>query len=182
MGGVMGGTGNAGGGSLGGPGEAGNIWEKTYKQTMGTTGNILGGLSSYSESRRSAAHAKARKRNALQEGRNNMFLQRRQAARDASAKTAWYGASGVDVNVGSPVNVMAGIEADGEVSALQALYAGEMEAANWEIRRRTAKQRGGTALLGTGLNFADPLNWGGGRDALWGNYLGSGGGTYMGAR
>lgn len=182
MGGMTGGAGTAGGGTIGGPGGTGNIWEKMYGQGMGTTGNILGGFSSYNEAGKSAAHAKARKRNALQEGRNNAFLQRRQAAREASARTAWYGASGVDVNVGSPVNVMADIEADGEISALQALYVGEMEGMNREIRRRTAKQRERTALLGVGLNFADPLNWAGGRDELWGNYLSSGGGTYMGMK
>ncbi len=99
-----------------------------YKESMATTGNILGGLSAAQEAGKSAAFAKARRQNALQEGRNNAYLERLRAARMASAKMASYGGSGVDVNEGTPVNVLASMEADGEVSALQALYTGEMNA------------------------------------------------------
>ncbi len=173
MAGAMGGSG--GGGSF-------DMYTKLYKEGMGTTGNILGGLSSYGEAQKSAAFAEAGRKNALQEGRNNAYLERLQAARKASAKMAAYGGQGVDVNEGTPVNVLSSIEADGEVSALQALYAGDMQAMDWNIRKKTARARARTASHGVALNFIDPLNSFGGRDALWGNYLNSGGGTFMGQR
>lgn len=170
------------GGTFGGAGDSGQMWGKYYKESMGSTGNILGGLSAYAEAKKNADFADTRLKNALREGANNAFLRRRFADRRASAMAASYGARGVDVNQGSPVNILAGMEADGEVSALRALYAGELEAANWNAAKKAAKQRGGTALLGVGVNVADPMNMYGGRDAFWGNYLRSGGGTFMGGR
>ena len=170
------------GGTFGGAGDSGQMWGKFYKEGMASTGNILGGLSSYAEAEKSAAFAGARRKNALREGENNAFLQRQSAGRKTSAMAASYGARGVDVNMGTPVNVLASMEADGEVSALQALYAGELDAMNWNMQKKSAKQRGSTALLGVGINMADPANMYGGRDAFWGNYLSSGGGTFMGGR
>ncbi|MCC8194717.1 MAG: hypothetical protein LIP28_08745 [Deltaproteobacteria bacterium] len=155
---------------------------KFYKESAGTTGSILGGLGAYNEAKKSAAYAEDRSRNALREGRNNAYLERLRAARNASSKMASYGAQGVDVNEGTPVNVLSAIEADGEVSALQALYAGDMNAMEWDIQKKAAKQRARTAMTGVGLNLADPMNSFGGRDAFWGNYLNSGGGTFMGQR
>lgn len=166
----------------GADGGSSGMYGKIYKESMGTTGNILGGLSAYGEAGKSAAFAGAMRGNALREGRNEAYLERLRAARAASAATASYGGRGVDVNEGSPVSVLAALEADGEVSALQALYTGDMNALDWNIRKKTARQRARTAEQGVALNFADPLNFQGGRDALWGNYLGSGGGTFMGGR
>ncbi|SBV99049.1 hypothetical protein KL86DPRO_11500 [uncultured delta proteobacterium] len=155
---------------------------ESYREGMGTTGNILGGLSAYAEANKSAKFADARRKNALQEGRNNAYLERLQAARKASSTMAAYGGRGVDVNEGTPVNVLASIEADGEVSALQALYTGDMNALDWNVQKKAAKQRARTAMSGVTANLLDPMNTFGGRDALWGNYLNSGGGTFMGQR
>ena len=145
---------------------------------MGGVGTILGGLSAYSEAGKSAVYADTMRRNAVQKGRNNAYLERLEAARKASAKVAAYGAQGVDVNQGTPVSVLSALDADGEVSALHALYAGESESMEWNIRKKTAEQRGRRVLTGSGFNLLNPVL--GGSGTLWGNYLSSGGGRFMG--
>ena len=53
--------------------------------------------------------------------------------RIAGAQRAAYGASGVDVNVGSPLDVLADTDAEGKMSAMQILYSGELQ--EWNSRQ-----------------------------------------------
>ena len=147
----------------------------------GTAGSIFGSVSSYGEAEKNAKYADAQRRNALQEGRNNAYLERLQAARKASAKMAFYGAQGVDMNEGTPMRVLASLEADGEASALGALYSGEMKAMEWDMRKKAAKQQGSIFVGNMGASLLGSMNVSGGKP-FWDGYLGSGGGTYMGMR
>jgi hypothetical protein len=54
----------------------------------------------------------------------------------------------VDVNAGSALDVLADTDAEGEVSAMQLLYSGELEAWNQKQRAFSVRQQGKNALLG----------------------------------
>ena len=167
----------AGGGSAGAS-SAVNGASSFMEQGMKTTGNILGGVSSFLQSKNAEKYYKANGKNAMQEAKNAAFVEKEKYKQLASAQSAAYGASGVDVNAGSPLDVMAATDAEGAVSAMQMLYSGEVEAANWKLREKSAKNAGISSLLGMGMNLLDPMGKGG-LSSLWGNFQKSGGGGSM---
>lgn len=108
--------------------------------------SVLGGIGSYLDAREQADAYAAYERNARQQAKNEAAQEREKYRKLASSRRAAFGSSGVDVNVGSPLDVLADTEAEGEVSALQLLYGGEREAANWRNRASAARQGGKSAL------------------------------------
>lgn len=151
--GILGSTGAAGAGSA-----AGGM-SSLLGSAMGAAGSILGGLSAYEQSSKNAAHMAAMGRNAMKDAENQAWLKRDAAQRQAASQRARFGASGIEVNEGSPLNVLADIDAQGEVDAAGALHQGKMQKMQWDVRKSSAKQQGRTALFGTLTTLADPLDW-----------------------
>ena len=89
---------------------------------------------------------------ALALAKNKAAQERDKYNRLAASQKANLGASGVDVNQGSPLDVLADTDAEGAVSAMQLLYSGELEA--WNARQRAAyakaeaKNKANSALMG----------------------------------
>ncbi|MDL2291288.1 hypothetical protein LJC09_04210 [Desulfovibrio sp. OttesenSCG-928-F20] len=94
-------------------------------------------------------------RNAMQEAENSAWQHREKAKKQAASQRASFGASGIDVNVGSPLDVLADIDADAEVSAMNALYQGKLQKMNWNMRKNSVKQQGRKALFGSLSNLLD---------------------------
>lgn len=107
---------------------------------------ILGGLSAYEESRASAEAYKQNAAIAQQQAKNQAAQEKDKYRRLASAQRAAYGASGVEVNSGSPLDVLVDTDAEGAMSVMQLLYGGELEAANWRTRANAAKASGRNSL------------------------------------
>lgn len=128
---------------------AGSAAGGSLASIMGMAGTALGGLSAYQQSRQSAAFASANARNAMQEAENKAWQSRDAAKRQAAAQRASFGASGIDVNVGSPLNALADIDAEGELGAMDAIYQGKMNKMGWDIKKNQAKQGGRNALFGS---------------------------------
>lgn len=128
---------------------AGSAAAGSLGSIMGMAGTALGGLSAYQQSRQSAAFASANARNAMQEAENKAWQSRDAAKRQAAAQRASFGASGLDVNVGSPLNVLADIDAEGEMGARNAIYQGKMDKMGWDMQKNQARQKGRNALFGT---------------------------------
>lgn len=127
---------------------------------------ILGGLSSYSEGKQQARAYEVNADMARKQAANQAAQEKAKYARLAAQQRASFGASGLDVNVGSPLDVLADSDAEGAVSAMQMLYSGELEAANWKQRAASARSgaRGGLLSglvggLGTGLMGASELGY-----------------------
>ena len=102
--------------------------------------SMIGGLAQAGSASQTAdAQASAYKAQgsaALAQAQNKAAQERDKYRRLASQQRAAYGSSGVDVNSGSPLDVLAATDAEGEVSAMQLLYSGELE--NWSARQRAA--------------------------------------------
>ena len=127
---------------------------------------VLGGISAYGDSRAQASAAETNTELAAEQAGNQASQERDKYRRFASSQKATLGASGVDVNVGSPIDVLADTDAEGEVSAMQLLYGGQLEAANWRQRAQSLKSQGRGSLIGgilggvgTGLLGASQLGY-----------------------
>lgn len=111
--------------------------------TSALAGGALGALGAYGESRDTARRMEGARKNALREAHNKAAAERARHGRAGSALAASYGARGVDVNVGAPLEVLARTEAEGDVAALEALYEGEAASAAWKARQREAARKRG---------------------------------------
>lgn len=125
-------------------------------QTAGAAGSLLGGLSSFHESSQAADFMGARGKNAMREAENNAWMHREKAKQQASSQRAAFGASGVDVNVGTPVHALADTEATGEVAAVDALYQGKKEKHQWNMQKNAAHKQAGKAMFGTLTSVLEP--------------------------
>ncbi|WP_035066650.1 hypothetical protein [Nitratidesulfovibrio termitidis] len=135
--------------------------------------SILGGLASSQTSDAEARAYQANAEYAMGAARNQAAASREQYRRLASSQRAAFGASGVDVNEGSALDVLALTDAEAELSAMELLYGGEMEAWSWKQKAATAKNQGGAGMLGGLLGAVPQLLQLGGSLGLLG---GSGGG------
>jgi hypothetical protein len=117
---------------------------------------LLGGIAQSNEER---AFGEAQEAAYKQQGAAALAVAKNQAAQEkdkyrrlAASQRANLGASGIDVNQGSALDVLADTDAEGAVSAMQLLYSGELE--NWNARQRAAmiraqsESRANSALLG----------------------------------
>lgn len=167
------------GGSEGGSTGSGNGQQNYADQTATGLGNIVGSLSAYDQYKNNARYMKDNKKNTLREAETSAATARRQYAGIASSQKAGLGASGVDVNQGSAVEAVAATDAEGEVAAKQLLHAGEMEALNWRLREKSAKQKSKMALWNAYFSAADIWQKGG-QQKFWDGFNGSGGGKTLG--
>ena len=143
---------------------------------------VLGGITGASEAR-SAGQAQARAyeqqaQTALAQAKNKAAQERDKYNRLAASQRAQFGASGVDVNVGSPLDVLADTDAEGAVSAMQLLYSGELEA--WNARQKAAlakseaKSRASSSLWGGIMGGLSTGLMGAGQLGILGGAPGSG--------
>lgn len=109
---------------------------------------ILGGITAYEQSKAMAAVYKQNAAIAAQQARNEAAQEKDRYRRLAAAQRASYGASGLDVNTGSPLDVLADTDAEGAVSVMQLLYGGQLDAANWRTRANQALSSGRYSLSG----------------------------------
>ncbi|GHV55659.1 hypothetical protein FACS1894206_10070 [Deltaproteobacteria bacterium] len=109
---------------------------------------ILGGLASYGESKSAAKGHEQAADVARKQAANAAAQERDKYGRLAAAQRAKYGASGIDVNQGSALDILADTDSEGAVSAMQLLYGGELEAWNQKNKARAAKASGRGALIG----------------------------------
>lgn len=130
--------------------------------------NLLGGVSSFIQSRDAAKNYKRNAELAMQQAKNSAAQERDKYAQLAGTQAAIYGASGVDVNEGSAMEQLAATEAEGEVSAMMALYSGEVEAANYKTQARLVKWAGRSSLLGSLLRSQVQAGSGAINAAQWG--------------
>lgn len=115
---------------------------------LGVASQVLGGVSAAEQGKAQAKAYAANADIALQQARNQAAQEQDKYKRLAASQRASFGASGVDVNSGSPLDVLADTDAEGAVSAMQMLYGGQLEAANWRQRAASARASGNQALLG----------------------------------
>lgn len=108
--------------------------------------SILDGAVAYRENKKQAGIYAGYERNARQQARNQASQEREKYRKLASSRRAAMGASGLDVNMGSPADLLADTRAEGEVSAMRIFYGGELDAANWRERGVSAKQSGNNAF------------------------------------
>ena len=127
---------------------------------------ILGGISSYSEGKQEAKAAQANADIAMQQAKNQAAQERDKYRQIAAFQKTQYAASGLNVNEGTPLDVLAATDAEAEVSAMQLLYGGKLEAANWRNKAYAAKSKGSGSLfggilggIGTGLMGAEKAGW-----------------------
>jgi hypothetical protein len=125
---------------------------------------VLGGIAGASQANQQAAAYESAADAATKQAKNAAAQERDKYNRLAASQRAQYGASGVDVNVGSPLDALADTDAEGEVSAMQLLYSGELEAWNQRQKAAAAKSQASSSLLGgilggvsTGLMGASKL-------------------------
>lgn len=111
---------------------------------LGAAGTLASGLMQASAAQQNAEIAR-------QQAEFNAQQRRRQIAALTSRQTAAFGASGVRVGEGSPVEVLASDVYEGELDAMGIIYGGEAEAQAAEARGRQAVvggfTRAGTSLL-----------------------------------
>ena len=120
----------------------------------GALGSLLGGLASGAEANRQVEAYNQAGDAAMKQARNAAAAERDRFRVLAGSQKAAYGASGVDVNAGSPLDVLADTDATGEVSAMQLLYSGELEKWNNKIQAKSVRRKGDLALLGGILSMA----------------------------
>jgi hypothetical protein len=120
------------------------------------TGAILSAWGGYENSKAEARTLGKNAEIATQMSKNAADQERRKYKLLAGSQKAQYGASGVDVNVGTPLDVMAATDGEGAASAMQLLYGGELEAWNYKAEAQKKKSQAKAALLGT---LVDPLGW-----------------------
>ena len=109
---------------------------------ISAAGSLIGGLGSQASASASAGYnSQAAMQNAWmswqnaqmarQDAQNRALHARQQAARLASTQKASYGATGISADSQSALEVLAHTDAQGEIAAMEALYGGEREAANY---------------------------------------------------
>ncbi|HEU6436138.1 MAG TPA: hypothetical protein VE028_01645 [Nitratidesulfovibrio sp.] len=130
--------------------KAGGAMATLAKVGLGVTaaGSVLGGLSAWQDGQDQSKYYEANADYAMGDARNRAAATREQYRRLAGSQRAAFGASGVDVNEGSALDVLAGTDAEAELSAMQILYGGQMEAANWKAKSAMAKSAGKQQLFG----------------------------------
>lgn len=106
-------------------------------------GQLASGIGGYNAENLNARLAK-------QQAEYEAAQKRRETQRLISSQRAKYGASGVQVEAGSPVAVMSGTAGEGEEDALAILYGGEAEAS---IRKTAAKSKLTSGVLGAGSSL-----------------------------
>lgn len=131
---------------------------------------LLEGALAYRQGEDRAGAYEAHADNARRQAKNRAAQEREKYRRLASSHRAALGASGVDVNVGSPLDALAATEAEGEVAALRRLHEGELEASGLRQRAASSRRSGKSALAGalaggtaTGLlaaGYKRPAYWG----------------------
>ncbi len=129
--------------------KAGGTMATLAKVGLGVTaaGSVLGGMTAWQDSQDQAKYYEANADYAMGDARNRAAATREQYRRLVGSQRAAFGASGVDVNEGSALDVLAGTDAEAELSAMQILYGGQMEAANWKARAATVKSSGSQQLF-----------------------------------
>jgi hypothetical protein len=108
---------------------------------------MLQGAAQSNESKAVAEAYKTNAEMALKQAENRAAQERDKYRRLAASQRAAYGASGIEVNEGSPLDVLADTDAEGVVSAMQLLYGGDLEAANWRQQAKAAKSSGRSSML-----------------------------------
>jgi hypothetical protein len=133
---------------------------------------VLGGFMEAGQANRQASAYEDAADAARAQAKNAAAQERDKYRRLASGQRAQYGASGVDVNEGSPIDVLADTDAEGEVSAMQLLYSGELEAWNQKQKAAAARSKATGSIisgiaggLSTGLLGASKLGLIGGSPA-----------------
>jgi len=113
------------------------------------------------------------------EARARADIQARDSARRLGATRAAYGASGVDVNTGTPLEVMADEATEGELQRRLTLYQGDAQAYNLRQQGMLALAGGGAAANAADTAAGTTLLTGAARTGFTAYQLGafSGGGT-----
>jgi hypothetical protein len=109
---------------------------------------VLSGIAGQSQANQQAAAYNDAADAAMAQAKNKSDQEREKYRRLAESQKAQFGASGVDVNSGSPLDVLADTDAEGATSAMQLLYGGELEAWNQRNKAYAARQQGQSSLLG----------------------------------
>ena len=109
---------------------------------------LLGSIGAYGDAQNQAAGYEANAKIAEAQAKNQAAQERDKYRRLAASQRASFGASGIDVNEGSPIDVLADTDAEGAVSAMQLLYGGQFEAANWRNRAVQARSSAKGSLFG----------------------------------
>jgi hypothetical protein len=125
---------------------------------------VLGGIAARQDSKNIADAYATNSKIAEQHARNQAAQEQEKYRRLAASQKALYGASGMDVNTGSPMDVLADTDAEGMVSAMQILYGGALESANWRQRAKSARAAGSNSRLsgilgGLETGLAGSLQW-----------------------
>lgn len=119
----------------------------TAGRVISSAGSLFSGLSQASALEQNASLAR-------QQAQFDAAQKRRETQSLLSTQRARYGASGVRVNVGSPVDFIAETAEQGELDALMTLYGGKAESEIYKSRARQARVGGflgaGTSLLSMG--------------------------------
>lgn len=115
--------------------------------------SLLEGAGAYRESRNQAGIYAAYEHDARQKAQDQARQEREKYRKLASSRRAAMGASGVDVNSGSVLDVWDDTRAEGEESAMRLLHGGEIEASRWRRRAASAK-RGGVDAFAQGVGSA----------------------------
>ena len=124
---------------------------------VGVATQVLGGLAAAEQSKTQAKYYAANADIAKQQAANQAAQEKDKYRRLAASQRASFGASGIEVNEGSPLDVLADTDAEGAVSAMQLLYGGQLEAANWRQRARTARNSANMSMFETVLGGVDNL-------------------------
>lgn len=109
---------------------------------------IMSGYAAQQESKVTAETYRANAAIAAKQAENQAAQEKEKYRRFAASQRAAYGASGVDVNMGSPIDVLADTDAEGSVSVMQLLYGGQLEEANWRTRANTTLASGKNSMAG----------------------------------
>jgi len=137
------------------------MWAQLAQAGFAGAGGLLGALGA-EQSGKSQAKAYREQAGVIQAEAANRAAQEKRKYRDiASAQRAAYGASGVDVNAGSAVDVVADTDAEGLASAMQIFYSGEMDAYNARRAAAMAEANARFGVLGSLLGGgASAFNYG----------------------
>lgn len=169
----------SGGTTGGGDSSSSNGQQQYGDQTMQSLGSIAGNLSAHEQYKNNARYMKDQKKAVLRQAENAAANHKRHYGQLASSQKAGFGANGVDVNTGSPVEAMAATDGEGVVGAGQIKHAGEMEALHWRLREKNAKQKQRMALMNAAVSASDIWQKSG-NQKFWDGYKGSGGGRTLG--
>lgn len=134
------------GGILGSFSSMGSGMGSLLGMAISSGSQILGGASASEEGKAVSDAYKANADIAIRQSQNFAAQEKDKFRKLASAQRAAYGASGLDVNAGSPLDVLADTDAESAVSVMQLLYGGQLEAANWRLRADVARSQGQSGL------------------------------------